>query len=170
MSLSDSPNLWGLLRTPFRALVSHIECELETAGYGDIRRAHFRVFRAASEVDGFSLTELAKQSQITKQSVAYLIDDLEQHGYAERVPNPDDGRVRIVRLTAKGRAVEREIRKIVARIEDEWSGRVGAEQFATFRQTLAFLAADLTRSGQTPTQTSPSARKRERAGQLSDVA
>ena len=32
--------------------------------------------------------------------------DLERRGYVERVPDPDDGRVKIIRLTERGREAQ----------------------------------------------------------------
>ena len=46
--------------------------------------------------------KLADQVGITKQSVNDLLGHLEGHGYLVRVPDPADGRARVIRLTAKG--------------------------------------------------------------------
>jgi len=40
---------------------------------------------------------------MTHQSMGELIDTLERRDYVERRPDPDDGRARLVCLTAKGR-------------------------------------------------------------------
>ena len=39
---------------------------------------------------------------MTKQSVGEVTSDLEQRGYVERVPDPSDGRAKIIRLTERG--------------------------------------------------------------------
>lgn len=46
--------------------------------------------------------ELAAHLRITKQSVSEIIAALEAGGYVQRLPHPDDGRARILRLTARG--------------------------------------------------------------------
>ena len=47
---------------------------------------------------------LAEEVGITKQSVNDLLGHLEGRGYLVRVPEPVDGRARVIRLTAKGAA------------------------------------------------------------------
>ena len=51
------------------------------------------------------MSELAARAQITKQSMAELVAHLEQYGYVERIPDPADGRAKLVRATIRGRAV-----------------------------------------------------------------
>src|SRR6266542_1154401 len=113
-----SQTLWGLMRTPFRQLVAQLEDGLGAARYDGIRRAHFRLLRAASGVEACSHNELAKQARITKQSAAYLVDHLEQHDYVESVADPRDDRVRMIRLTPRGRRVTREMHRLIQRTEN----------------------------------------------------
>ena len=54
---------------------------------------------------GTRVSVLAERAQITKQSMAELVAHLERHGYVERVPDPADGRAKLVRATDRGRAV-----------------------------------------------------------------
>ena len=42
---------------------------------------------------------------MTKQSMAQLVAHLERHGYVERIPDPADGRAKLVRATERGREV-----------------------------------------------------------------
>ena len=52
-----------------------------------------------SRRDGFT----AEQAQVTKQTAGFLVDQLEKAGYLERVPDPTDGRARLVRVTEKAK-------------------------------------------------------------------
>ena len=45
----------------------------------------------------------AAQSGVTKQAVGEFVDELEGYGYVERIPDPLDGRAKIIRLTERGR-------------------------------------------------------------------
>lgn len=45
---------------------------------------------------GTTVSVLAERAQITKQSMAELVRHLEVHGYVERVPDPKDGRAKLV--------------------------------------------------------------------------
>src|SRR5438132_8204940 len=113
---TDRRMIGALLRGPARAIVDRIARDLPAAGFTDLRPAHFVVFQHIQPT-GSRLTELAELAQITKQSMGYLVDDLEQRGYVERVPDPRDGRARPVRLTARGWELDHAARAIMAPIE-----------------------------------------------------
>ena len=135
----DRRMLGALLSAPSRAIIDRIARDLPAAGFSDVRPAHFAVFRFI-EPTGSRLTELADRAQITKQSMGYLVDYLETRGYVERVPDPKDGRARLIRLTARGWETDRAARTIMACIETEWADRVGAERLEQLKQTLRDLA------------------------------
>ncbi|MER5269169.1 MarR family transcriptional regulator [Actinosynnema sp. NPDC002837] len=48
---------------------------------------------------------LGERVGLGKSSTSRLVDGLEQRGWVRRVPDPDDGRARLLRLTDKGREV-----------------------------------------------------------------
>ena len=132
----------ALLRVPHRALVTRIYNGLTEAGYTDLRPAYLTVFQNIKP-RGSRPTELAESAHMTKQSMGYLIDYLEEHGYVERVPDPQDGRARLVRLTERGRGVDRKAREIVVDLEDEWAELLGPERMNTLIETLMDLTAAL---------------------------
>jgi DNA-binding MarR family transcriptional regulator len=55
------------------------------------------------DVDGTRTTTLSQRLGTSKQAVTKLIDELEARGYVTRVPDPADGRAKVVSFTAKGR-------------------------------------------------------------------
>lgn len=81
--------------------------------------------------------------QITKQSVHDLLTHLDERGYIERHPDPSSKRSRIVRLSAKGRGLEREVRSQARQAEDEIAAILGPRQFAHLRDALEALAPRL---------------------------
>src|SRR4051812_5291943 len=105
-----------LLRLPHRAFVERLHAGLLAAGYTDLRPPYMVVFQYIKP-EGMRLTDLADLAQITKQSMGYLVDYLEAQDYVERVPDPADGRARLVRLTAKGWALMDQARVIALQIE-----------------------------------------------------
>ncbi len=133
-----TPMIGALLRAPLQAINARIAADLAAAGYGDLRPAHFAVFQYLP-AEGAHATALAERAQMTKQSMGYLIDHLEQRGYVERVPDPADQRARVVRRTARGWAVDQTARASIGRLEDEWGARIGAERMREFRAVLADL-------------------------------
>jgi DNA-binding MarR family transcriptional regulator len=78
---------------------------LAAAGY-DITLAQARVFQRIDQ-DGSRITDLAEAAVLTKQTVGFLVDQLQRAGYVERTPDPRDGRARLVRVAPRGAAAVR---------------------------------------------------------------
>jgi DNA-binding MarR family transcriptional regulator len=79
-----------------------IERVREATGDERIRAAHTSLFPHISS-EGVRLTTLAERVGVTKQAVQQLVDDMEEFGAVERVPDPRDGRAKLIRWTAEGR-------------------------------------------------------------------
>src|SRR3984885_14657846 len=109
--------------------------------YSDIRISHGCVF-GNIDPDGTRLTELAERARMTKQSVGEVTSDLEQRGYVERVPDPSDGRAKIIRLTERGRAAQALGIGLIDEIEQEWAERFGAEHVAALREALEVITGE----------------------------
>ena len=127
--------LGSMLRIPFQAIVARIDEGLRAQGFTDLRPAHFVIFQQIHP-DGSRITQLADRAQITKQSMGALVDYVESRGYLERIPDPNDRRAKIVRLTLKGRALEKAAREILARTEVEWSQQIGQDRMHALKQAL----------------------------------
>ncbi len=112
---------------------------LRGRGYGDIRPGHGCVFRFMTG-DGVRLTEIADRARMSKQSVGEVVADLEQLGYVERVPDPLDGRAKLIRFTAKGEDAYAEGRRIFLEIEQDWARQLGEERLAMLRAAVTELA------------------------------
>ena len=136
----DRRMIGALLRIPREAALRQVVAGLAAADFGDVRPAHFTVFQHIPP-EGIRLTALADAALMTKQSMGYLVDDLEALGYVERVPDPTDRRAKVVRLTARGRAVEETVRKVIWQIEADWAARLGQEEYQHLTRLLRALIA-----------------------------
>lgn len=132
----------ALLRIPREAALRAVVAGLESAGFGDVRPAHFTVFQHLP-VAGMRLTALAEEALLTKQTMGYLVDDLEALGYVERVPDPADRRAKLIRLTPSGRQVDETVRGVIWRLEEEWATRMGEKNYQTLERLLRDLIAIL---------------------------
>ena len=54
------------------------------------------------------MQDLAARVVLSRTRVSRLVSELERVGYIERVPDPDDGRATLARITAEGRAARRQ--------------------------------------------------------------
>jgi DNA-binding MarR family transcriptional regulator len=111
-------------------------------GFGDIREAHLQVFGNVG-VDGIRLTALAARANLSLAAAAELVDDLQRRGYLERVPDPTDGRARLIRPTPLGREALAVAGHRVAEIETRWGDLVGETTFEEACRTLDRLLATL---------------------------
>ncbi len=127
-----------LLFVANRALEQRAFDAVVAAGITDITLAQARV-AARIAPDGSRVTDLAEQARITKQSAAFLVEQLEAAGYVERVPDPTDGRARLVRLTPRARRVAQAADAEVERVLAEWSDHVGDERLHQLHETLRDL-------------------------------
>jgi DNA-binding MarR family transcriptional regulator len=133
----------ALLRVPFLKVIDAVYNALVAEGFNDLTRAHLAVFRHINAGAGSRLTELAEDAQMTKQSMGYLVDHLEERGYLERVPDSEDGRARLVRLTRRGHEVMAVARRVVQGIEEEWARLIGKRKMQHLREALKELVAIL---------------------------
>ncbi|MGO1543917.1 MAG: MarR family winged helix-turn-helix transcriptional regulator [Gulosibacter sp.] len=127
-----------LMFIAFRSAENRIVDAVKGAGF-DVTLAQSRLL-ARIAPEGTRISELAEQAQITKQTATALVDRLESVGYVERVPDPEDGRARVVRLTDRALA---EIAPIAIaeeeRIEAEWREHLGEEEMRRLRSLLEQL-------------------------------
>jgi DNA-binding MarR family transcriptional regulator len=121
-------------------LLDDMRDAVAAAGFPEIRAAHSCVFRYLHP-DGTRLSDMAEQARMTKQAFAEHVDYLEQHGYVRRVPDPEDGRAKLVVPTAKGAEALRVAHASFRRTEAAWAQQVGADRVAELRATLEALVA-----------------------------
>lgn len=115
---------------------------LAERGFADLRSAHGTIGQHIAD-HGSRVTRLAELAQLSKPTVVYLVNDLERLGYVERVPDPADGRAKLVRFTERGARAQDAAREIVAQIEEDWSRLLGPRDYATLRGLLRRLHDEL---------------------------
>ena len=114
--------------------------DLVAAGHSELTAAHMYVFQSPGP-DGLRPTDLATQNNMTKQAMNHLLAGLERNGYIERVPAETDGRSKVLRVTERGRDVERIMMTGAARMEAAWSAAVGQKRLDQVRKTLLDINA-----------------------------
>jgi DNA-binding MarR family transcriptional regulator len=140
----DAPeNLAILLREPLRVLNEELIARLAEQGHTEVRLPHGNVFQYLDD-DGTTVSALAERAHLTKQAMAQLVAHLEAHGYVERVPDPADRRAKLVRATARGRAVYAIVRGFVADTDARLERALGTAKLQRLRALLEELNAELT--------------------------
>lgn len=109
-----------------------------SAGADDITPAQARVLARVGP-SGSRLTDLAAQARVTKQTAGHLVDQLAKAGYVTRTRDPDDGRARLVQLTAKAHALVPAANAEVERVFEEWREHLGERRMRQLHDSLILL-------------------------------
>lgn len=133
------PQLARLLLDAHRTLASDLVVELEERGWPDLRASHATLVLNVDRRYGTRLTELARRAGVTKQAMMVVVDELEVRGLVRRTPDPEDGRAKVVRLTARGRTCAAECRRAVAAIEARARRTLGGRRTDGLREALELL-------------------------------
>ena len=131
----------SLLMDVKTAAIRKLHARLDDLGFGDLREGHGCVFGFIDLEHGSRLTELAERSGLTKQAVGEAVAELEKLGYVERVPDPRDGRAKIIRLTPRGLDGCLTGRRVFAEIEREWANELGEELLRGLREAVEAIAS-----------------------------
>ena len=89
---------------------------------------------------GLSQSALPTALGISKQAVQQLVDELVAEGIVERVPDPEDGRGKIVRLLPKGIKAIADGNAVKLEIEARYRTEVGVDRLVALNATLDALA------------------------------
>lgn len=120
-------------------LFGRIRAELDDGTLGDLRMSHVRVLSAVP-ADGINVTTLALRVGMSKQGCGQFVTQLTSSGHVHTEPDPADGRVRLVLLTARGVRFIDGVYAALGRIEDTMATQVGERRFATFKRVMSELA------------------------------
>lgn len=117
---------------------ARVYAAITAQGFDDITIAQSRLMMGMDE-GGTRLTVLAERARVAKQTATALVDKLERAGYVERVPDPTDGRARLVRFTPRTVAALPLARAEEERIEADWTAHLGERRMRQLRETLTML-------------------------------
>ena len=130
-------DLATLMFVSYRAMDERVRQAMRDAGY-DVTVAQARLAQRIAE-DGTRLTELADRAGVTKQTASLLVAALEREGLVERVPDPADGRARLIQLSPRGRQAAQRAMEVVIGVEGEWTAHLGPELTERLREALVRL-------------------------------
>lgn len=127
-----------MMHVAHRHVEERVLAHVHAAGFADLTQAQARLTARLDET-GSRLTDLARAAGVTKQTAHVLVEQLERSGYVERVPDPVDGRARLIRLASRGRRVRDVARGAEAEIAVEWERMLGAEGYRQLAELLERL-------------------------------
>jgi DNA-binding MarR family transcriptional regulator len=106
------------------------------------RQAGFSLPRAQSMImvcltEGVtSQSELARRLQVSKQAIQQALRAMVDNGMVTIDPDPDNGRQRVVRVTAKGEAMREIARTGLQALQEELARRIGRDRLEALHDAL----------------------------------
>ena len=85
---------------------------------------------------------LAEGINADKTRIIGTLDELQEQGYIDRLPDPDDRRARLLAITDAGRALKDATQAEIQRGEDRWLGVLSPDERRVFLRALRRMAAD----------------------------
>jgi DNA-binding MarR family transcriptional regulator len=137
-----SPYVGAQLRVVWQWVREQLYAGVVAAGFDDLNAAHVGLWRHPG-LEGQRPSQLAARVGITKQSVNDLLGHFEHHGYLVREPDSADGRVRVIRLTSKGRRLEQTIYAAAGAAQQRIADILGPRRFAQLHSSLELLTEQL---------------------------
>jgi DNA-binding MarR family transcriptional regulator len=107
----------------------------------DLTPPHAGILRAIAAAPGRSQQALSTQLGLLPSRVVAFVDDLEDRGYLERRPNPDDRRQYALYLTPAGKERMGKVSRIARQHDRAITSGLSESQRAQLRELLAALAA-----------------------------
>jgi DNA-binding MarR family transcriptional regulator len=111
---------------------------LAEQGYGDLRPMHLLVIERLFIFEARA-TELAEAIGLTKQATGQILDRMDELGYVQRVPDPSDGRAKVLQLTERGRRAAHTLRSIADDNEEKLLAELGQTRYRQLRAALGSL-------------------------------
>lgn len=128
-----------LLGLGYQTFVDLLRADLKKQGFDDLGGAYGYVFRVLV-AEPLSQRELAQRLGITDQGMAKIITEMVERRYVERHPDPDDSRVKRLRLGTRGQAALRAARRFHAAFEAELRRELGDAGVRRLRRALDRIA------------------------------
>jgi DNA-binding MarR family transcriptional regulator len=125
-----------LLGLAYQSFVDELRAALAGRGFTDLGPAYGYVFRALG-AESLQAAQLAERLGMSHQGAAKIVAEMEQRGYVERLPDPDDHRAKQLRLTARGRAALTAARRFHATYERRLRRRAGDRDVDAVRRLLS---------------------------------
>jgi DNA-binding MarR family transcriptional regulator len=138
------PDLAALLTPLLRALVA---AELPVLAAHDLTMWGYVVLSALDRSSMRTQAALAEAIGADKTRIIRTLDDLQERGFIERHPDPNDRRVRLLAITAAGRAVKDAAQAEIQRGEEHRLAELSAEERRVFLRVLLQLTHGETGGG-----------------------
>lgn len=153
-----------LIATVYHALrATRLEPALKPLG---ITPLQYTIMTVVESNEGLSSAQLSRRFYVTPQTMGQVLAGLEERGFLRRREDPENRRVLLVSLTAKGRKLVDDCGRVIASIEAEIFHAPDNPETVALREQLQQVANYLrqnTTAAATPAADPPKRRRRAAA-------
>ena len=93
--------------------------------------------------DGISQGELAKVMGVKKAMMGIMMDQLEDAGLIQRISEPNDRRIRIIKITERGEALSDSLMQTVRDMSPQFNKNISAKDLDVTVRTLEAMRANV---------------------------
>lgn len=137
-SKARRPDLAAMLAPLIRELIA---AELPVLEEHGVSMWGYSVLLTLDQSSVRTQAALAEAIGADKTRIIPTLDELQDKGYIERRPDPDDRRVRLLAITDAGRAVKDAVQDQIQRGEERWLATLSAADRRVFLRVLGELSA-----------------------------
>jgi DNA-binding MarR family transcriptional regulator len=134
------PTMLYIIKQLELAIRSRLDDIFRPAGMTALQYTALTVLEHHPDISG---VQLARNSFVTPQSIADMIETLQDRGLVERHPDASDRRRLLIALTPKGRELLDKYRDVVADLEAVAFGELSADEVASLRHALQMARTTL---------------------------
>jgi DNA-binding MarR family transcriptional regulator len=127
-----------LLLDGFHSMTYDVHAELANRGHPGVRAGYEFTLRAI-DAGADTASELGRRLSVTKQAAAQAITILEQLGYVSRDADPDDARLKRLRVTPRGHEMMTLGAALFDEVRDRWAAQIGTRELDALQAHLAQL-------------------------------
>ena len=140
MPTSRRPDLAAMLAPLIRRLIADEAPVLDTH---EVSMWGYSVLCALDEAPVRTQAALAEAIGADKTRIIATLDDLQDRGYIERHPDPQDRRVRLLAITEAGRSLKNSVQDEIQRGEERYLSMLSADDRRAFLRALRALRGAL---------------------------
>jgi DNA-binding MarR family transcriptional regulator len=134
--LRAEKSLGKLLLATHRDFTRRVIEKISRYGHDGLTPSHASLLRYIP-LTGARLTDLAEKTEMSKQSVSEVIDELVKKGYLKRVPEEKDLRAKKVCFTEHGEKLLTDGIKAVKEVRAEYAAIIGEEAMNNLESSLS---------------------------------
>jgi DNA-binding MarR family transcriptional regulator len=109
-------------------------------GAAGARGYHYRMLAALEDLGPASQATVGRRAEMDRSDVVAALNELEADGLVERAPDPEDGRRKIVTITAAGRRRLKKLDGVVGSVQEQLLEPLSAAERAQLTSLLGRIA------------------------------